>query len=804
VVASTVDDDTTVKGIAMRWNSKILVALALSASGLVANGCGSEAEEGLPTTSSQTEWSKLAEKDRDRIRGFLEYFGPGGTDGIDLRVASSVVVGEGIRNFAGGTGVSSLVLTGRTLDMTADTVLPENGASGVYEPTGGFVPFEEVEYDASGDEVRTETIRKRGRGFEAGSIDDFGYSRTVDSPRPDYVLSTERQSFRVAKDVKYVETLWNQSIEWTSTDSDEDATPPHGQKFAYQSQPTMVLTLKAGNHLSISRDKTDRIHSEAISDRPEVESTRAGWETRSAATTTGTLTGTITLFRPKRDNVPENDDVVRPYETDFETADGQRTEQGRGTSLERNSAPTADDPEVIETTTTRRTNRLTRVSTTRDGNLVREESEVHTTTKHHFSLAGAEDGSGSAALSARDFEVTTRELVKVTVTDDGDRRTVRTEETVYRYTDQPGVRNDLRNWMSTRSVTEEVLDFDDLEAGTRTTFGGTEWLTDQIEEDPDFSNVPFTFDGKVEQITETVGRFFGADNSGLELNETDRLDVDLRTGFGDEKIGMKGNSVERRATLTVEGVAEHQISGDGDGKFEVTVGDQTIVASSEEWRGTLVPAHTLMSWLELASPPGPIPPASAIDATGGGGGGGGGVDDCPEGTLACRSGECIDVGALCDTFADCPGGEDEAGCGGEPCADPAFTCGDGTCLDRSSVCDGFDDCSGGEDEVDCGGEGESCHVEASVDGQGMFACDGFEQCSTFVADFCGCFVFTVFEDPSVCEAYVGSIAPIDACFNGSVSTREMLQATFDGFTNAGLAVQSAEYGASCIGRPTPN
>lgn len=183
MVASTIDDDTTVKGIAMQWNSKILVALALSASGLVANGCGSEALEGLPTTSSQTEWSKLAEKDRDRIRGFLEYFGPGGTDGIDLRVAAAVVVGEGIRNFAGGTGVESLVLTGRALDMTADTVLPENGASGVYEPTGGFVPFEEVEYDAGGDEVRTETVRKRGRGFETGSIDDFGYSKTVDSPR---------------------------------------------------------------------------------------------------------------------------------------------------------------------------------------------------------------------------------------------------------------------------------------------------------------------------------------------------------------------------------------------------------------------------------------------------------------------------------------------------------------------------------------------------------------------------------------------------------------------------------------------
>jgi len=346
----------------------------------------------------------------------------------------------------------------------------------------------------------------------------------------------------------------------------------------------MVVTLTAGDNV-MSLSATDDL----------VESGQ-GWSTTSIQQGHLELSGTLTLYQPKKFNAEANTNEAAEFEENTTVEDGLEVTVSTETTVDEMTVggPTPEletTTEVVRTVTT--TVKVEPATAVEQARVVFEEVDDHTTSNVSYAVA---PGQGAAALRAHVVENYQAHVVtdhKITTTETeydgaGLGKYVRVSTTtLYRHTDNPATRNDIAMWMSTRNENVENVD---VGAGLQeTVYGGTEWLTDQIQVDPEFDAVPFVWSGGTKLVTVADGHYFGADSSGFESSNVEETEYSVSAGFGSSAVQIAGSYATRGSSISNGSGDAHSVQGDADGSLSVTVGDASYTVSAEEWVGWISP-----------------------------------------------------------------------------------------------------------------------------------------------------------------------------------------------------------------------
>jgi len=542
----------------------------------LAPGC---ADEGVLYETEQAPLSGISDEHGLEIRSVMRKFTDSGVHNVNVATMASTISSECLRNFAGAFANESMVIGNQSLDLTGAGVLPKTDAFGDYDPTGGFLEFTEITTGALTGKEKETRAYKRVQEFTAGSVEDFDFTRTKDSPDGYSLHDREQISFKLASNLEYEETVWHQVVSFT-----EDGGEISDRGYAYNSQPSMLVTLSTGNR-AMSLSATDDL----------LESGQ-GWSTTSIQQSDLELSGTLTLYKPKKFNAEANTNEAAEFEEDTSVEDGLEVMVSTVTTVDKATAsgPTAEletTTEVVRTVTTMvKAEPATAVVQAR---VIFEETDDHTTS--HVSYAVA-PGQGAAALRAHAVEnykahvVTDHKITTVETEYDGAGlgKYVRANTTtLYRYTDNPATRNDIAMWMSTRNVDVDTVD---LGAGVQeTAYGGTEWLTDQIQVDPEFDAVPFVWSGGTKVVTAADGHYFGADSSGFESSNVVETEYSVSAGFGSSAVEITGSYATRGSSISNGSGDAHSVQGDADGSLSLNVGDSSYTVSAEEWVGWISP-----------------------------------------------------------------------------------------------------------------------------------------------------------------------------------------------------------------------
>jgi hypothetical protein len=155
----------------------------------------------------------------------------------------------------------------------------------------------------------------------------------------------------------------------------------------------------------------------------------------------------------------------------------------------------------------------------------------------------------------------------------------------FRYTDNPGTRNDLWQWRSTSQqwTIRSYMDTVSNQWTVRTEDKGLVWLVDRYKPDPTYSDVAFAFEGSFSDLDEETHRFFGDDASGLKSNVKGTHMRDYLAGFGSNAVKVKGTYHTHNAMVNNADGGVHGNAAAVDGTLNVTVGGIAHDVSAEEW-----------------------------------------------------------------------------------------------------------------------------------------------------------------------------------------------------------------------------
>lgn len=557
----------------LRHLSRRAASAALCLLAVGALGC--ESDERL-AISTQAPLSDYTAEQRSHARAVLAFFDGRSASGVDADGILQLIAAEGVRVFAGAAAAGEVVIRDRPLDLTSEAVLPEEDAFGNVDATGGWIAFDEVGHDEEGAEVGRSERRQQARAFTAGGIARFSFENVREATEAGAALLINATAFEVSSPVVYEETSWHQQAGWTQT-----AGVNHDETWAYQDHPSLRVTLEAGG-----------VHDARFTTTDSADG--GGWTVDQTFDRQTDVAGTITRYRPKQDNALPNANEAAAEEREEVVEDGVRVTTVTSTVVREATGvagPAGALEELREITTT--TTLVARTDATTDRFLSRE-LDTHTTTRVSYR---PRPDQANEALRLRlderfvDHVETERVVEQTERTYDSDTSSSYDETvtvTTWRHTDNPSTRNDLARWRSTRQTT--TLRVEQGEGQVSATHGGVEWLTDQIEVDPDFDARPFVWTGRRAAISRAQTRFLGDDLSGTEETTTSEEKLAFASTDGRHEIAVDGLITSRTARVDNGDGARHTVPPTRTGALRVSVdGGAERLVSAAEWAWSFEP-----------------------------------------------------------------------------------------------------------------------------------------------------------------------------------------------------------------------
>ncbi len=403
-------------------------------------------------------------------------------------------------------------------------------------------------------ETGDDTVIKPILSFHSGAVEAASLLSGKEPHGDAAALSASLARFSVSSKIDLEETLWNQQITTERKGYDEPTL-----SFTYQSLPRRRLIVDKGSEVLTQSNLLEQILK------------GKGWEASLKGLHSITLKGRLSLFRPVRTNAeantddPKEESVTRTVEGDF------AWEQTRSvTSNEtEEKLPEKIVRKLRKVTTSQRTVTV-HVPTGRTSKI---ETIDHTTT---FVTLERTTPTGEPLL-LQNHEETQREVTHESFTykDQGSTHEKVKEQWVYRFSDDPLSKNDIRRWISThQKITSEV----EYGVDRKVTDSGLVWITDQIEPDPDATDLPFEILFKFEVDDAHNHEFLGANMDGYQSNKRTARGFLVEISLGPKTLIVDGNAK----------AASSEIAGAGaKGKFDVASsvnGSVKIKLGGEAWR----------------------------------------------------------------------------------------------------------------------------------------------------------------------------------------------------------------------------
>lgn len=164
----------------------------------------------------------------------------------------------------------------------------------------------------------------------------------------------------------------------------------------------------------------------------------------------------------------------------------------------------------------------------------------------------------------------------------GPRSTRMSTTTVYQHTDNPLTRNNLSAYKSTTQTVRETWSDDDW------TYEGVEWLTDEIEIDPDYDAVWYSLNSDATTVTSHTTRFLGSDLAATEMHDRTDHEVETAATWDQDVVSVSGSHAVTSASLT-NGALSETLASNADGTYAVESNGASVSMGAEEWIDSVAP-----------------------------------------------------------------------------------------------------------------------------------------------------------------------------------------------------------------------
>ena len=235
-------------------------------------------------------FSSLSEEERSSFRDVMRHYSSGNLDGLNTTALMPLIYSEGMRRFPQANQVDDFIIHDASF-MLADT-LAEVDAWG-HERTGGYVEYSEG----------AEILRKRASYFTTGEVGNFSFVDTVEANGQLAARAESVNSFTLESDATFQSDLWYQQV-GTRRTSEEYS--PYEYTYAYTVHPEFEQTIDKGARFVASEVVVETIAS------------GEGWGISRDTELTYELKGTVTRYRPRETNAPENTEMESEFETNEE------------------------------------------------------------------------------------------------------------------------------------------------------------------------------------------------------------------------------------------------------------------------------------------------------------------------------------------------------------------------------------------------------------------------------------------------------------------------------------------------------
>jgi len=412
--------------------------------------------------------------------------------------------------------------------------------------------------------IETKPVYKPVKSFRTGEIKDYTSLKGTDAAGPGAKRTSFSKRFKVASEIDYVETLWNQQTSWTKRDGEVISFA-----YGYQSSPTMALRVSEGSRIASQATEDDSIAG------------RDGWSNLETKLLSADVSGFLILYRPKAGECPPNERAAAPQQRTEAEVEGKlrQTESETTVTSEQGTGPGGAEKLSRTTSTYAVITEIEKISM----RPLSSSSDRHTTTAVTYSGAG-DAGAASSGLVANyvETERTTETKTWEYSPDPAKMSKVTTVTIVRRYTDNPASRNNIGQWKSTKATQTKYFTTDPDDDGN-IDYSGEEWLVDQIEVDPDVNGKPFSIVADVTRSETKKVSYFGSGLESRQITEAEEKKVDVKLAFGTETISYSGDVRSSDSSVRFPNDEGHSVKSGSVGTMTIAAADQKYDMHPEEF-----------------------------------------------------------------------------------------------------------------------------------------------------------------------------------------------------------------------------